>query len=255
MKYNKTVFFLILSVTLALILLYFSRTYFIYAGIENDLSAWGVFFTVFGVLYAILLGFLLIDVLNRYGSLSETIELEINSLEDIRDFLVYLDGNKNIVVRMKKSLYGYVNSVVNKEFPAMSDLSKTIDSDTSKELYRIMETTHKIKINNESDHVALGAIVAKISDVTTFRTKRINLSNEKLPPRLKVLIMFMSIVLTLGFALMSISNVWVHVIMIVSLVTSMHLLYLVISDLDRPFAGKWIIDSTPYKKLGKKLAA
>ena len=70
-----------------------------YEGIVEDVSAWGVFFTVFGVVYAIVARFLLVSVLTRYGALSQTIEDELNAVESIRDFLVYFSGEQDAPAR------------------------------------------------------------------------------------------------------------------------------------------------------------
>ncbi len=94
----------------------FFRPYLQYEGIVEDVSAWGSFFNVFGVIYAIVAGFLLITVLNRYSSLSQIIEDELNAVESIRDFLVYFESNQQEAVRdMKRSLAGYVKGIATVE--------------------------------------------------------------------------------------------------------------------------------------------
>jgi hypothetical protein len=43
------------------------------------------------VIYAIVAGFLLMGVVRRYSSLSNAIEAELNAVECLRDYLVYLN--------------------------------------------------------------------------------------------------------------------------------------------------------------------
>jgi uncharacterized membrane protein len=57
--------------------------------IATDVSSWSSFFNVFGVIFAIIAGFLLVTVLSRYSNLNQTIEDELNAVESVRDFLVY----------------------------------------------------------------------------------------------------------------------------------------------------------------------
>jgi uncharacterized protein involved in response to NO len=45
-----------------------------YEEIMSDVSSWSSFFTVFGVIYAIFVGFLLAAVLTRYGTLTQAID-------------------------------------------------------------------------------------------------------------------------------------------------------------------------------------
>ena len=72
----------------------------------------------------------------------------------------------------------------------MSDPHEPMDSDTSEELYEIMRKSKKISVDTESDGVVFTAIVENISDITKLRTRRIALANERLPPRLKFLMIF-----------------------------------------------------------------
>ena len=72
------------------------RSHLRYEGIETDLSSWGSFFNVFGVIFAIVAGFLLVTVLNRYSNLNQTIEDELNAVESVRDFLVYPLNELNV---------------------------------------------------------------------------------------------------------------------------------------------------------------
>lgn len=135
----------------------------------------------------------------------------------------------------------------------MSDLSNPTNSDTSPELYKIIEAVHQVKITNESDCSALKCFIDKISDVTTLRTKRISLSNEQLPPRLNSLILIMSFILVLGFILMAVSNFWIHLFMVFSVIISIYLIHMVLTDLNHPFFGIWNINDEPFKELEEKL--
>ena len=95
----------------------------------------------------------------------------------------------------------------------------------------------------------LAAIIENISDITKLRTRRISLANERLPPRLKLLMIFMSIVLITAFILLGVQNIYTHMAIIISLAVAIHLLYLVIEDLDHPFYGIWNINRVPLDNL------
>ncbi len=221
-----------------------------YEGIGDDVSAWGAFFTVFGVIYAIIAGFLLLDVLGRYGELARTCEAELNAVECIRDFLVYLEANQpEIGIRIRRSLRDYVASVSMTEWPQMCDAAGDTDSDTSEELYALMRVVNEVEVKTEADQVVLTAFIDKIAEITTKRTERICLANTRLPPRLKALLLFMSISLVAGFLLMKVANVYVHFFMAASLAMCVHLLYLIIEDLDHPFYGVWNVSNSGFDQL------
>ena len=87
-----------------------------------------------------------------------------------------------------------------------------------------------------------------------MRTRRIYLANEQLPPRLRLLVFFMSTVLVVGFAVMGVANAWVHTLILVSITVSVHLLSMVLDDLDHPFYGVWNIDKSALDELTQRFA-
>ena len=229
------------------------RSHLRYEGIETDLSSWGSFFNVFGVIFAIVAGFLLVTVLNRYSNLNQTIEDELNAVESVRDFLVYLDDRQQIEIdKIKRALEIYVKSVANTEWAEMSAPAIPMNSDTSEELYEVMRSGKRIKVSEERDNIVLSALIETISEITKLRTRRIALANERLPPRLRVLMLFMSTTLVGAFVFLGVQGVFAYIYMLVTLTVSIHLLYMVIEDLDHPFYGVWNIHRGPLDELVKR---
>ena len=227
-----------------------ARHYVHYEGIVEDVSAWGAFFSVFGVVYAIVAGFLLVSVLTRYGALSQTIEDELNAVESVRDFLVYLRGEQEAPARaVNRSLAKYVESVARVEWEEMADPTIPTNSDTSEELYEVMRSTGAIRVSGERDNAILSAVIGSVSDLAKMRTRRIALANERLPPRLRVLLLFMSLVLSASFVALGVRSSAAHIFMTSSVSMSAYLLYWIIADLDHPFYGFWNIDRSPLDDL------
>jgi pilus assembly protein TadC len=119
----------------------------------------------------------------------------------------------------------------------MSDQTSIADSDTSEELYAVMRAVKSIISKTDIDSVVLSAIVGELSATTVQRRLRISLANQRLPIRLRLLLVFMGIVLSLGFLLVPVGNLWIHLLMTTTLAMSVHLLSLIIDDLDHPFYG------------------
>ena len=223
-----------------------------FASYAIDLSTAGIFFTFYGVIYAILIGFLIVTVLQRFDALAASIEEELNAIEDVRDYLTYAHEKNSAVKKVFKALHNYVKSVINKEWREMSDITKPTDSDTSPELYDIMKAVNGFKDHPE-DCVLFGTLVEKISDITTLRTKRIGVADAQLPPRLKFLLLFMSLVSIIGFVFMGIGTPWVHYFVVFSVVVSIFLMYMILTDLNTPFEGIWNIDKVQFEKLEENL--
>ena len=246
---------LLITGAVSAILTLIARCFFQYENIEADVGIWGGFFTVFGVIYAIVAGFLLVEVLGRYSTLSNTIEAELNAVECLRDYLVYLDDDQHSEKsEIRASLRNYLISVRDEEWPAMSDEDNFVDSDTSEELYAVMRAVKKIVSHAHIDSVVLGSLVEKISDTTVQRTLRISLSNQRLPDRLRLLLVFMGIVLSIGFLVVPVVSIWIHLLMTTTLAMAVHLLNLIIDDLDHPFFGVWNLDQQALEQLIERLS-
>ena len=227
-----------------------ARHFIQYEGIIQDVSAWGAFFTVFGVIYAIVAGFLLITVLSRYSALSQTIEDELNAVESIRDFLIYFGSDQQTASQqLRRSLADYANAIATAEWKEMADPTTPINSDTSEELYEIMRCTAKMPVTGDRDSSVLAAVIASVSDLAKMRTRRIALANERLPPRLRLLLLLMSCALGAGYYAVGVQSLAVHIFMTSALCVSLYLLYWIIEDLDHPFYGIWNINRAPLDEL------
>ena len=215
------------------------------ASVSRGLAPWEEFYSVFGMIYAIVSGFLLVEVLNRFNKLSEVVEAELNAISDVRDFLLYVDGQDDIKQSVKKELQEYVHSVATVEWSTMNDDYAVLNSDTSKELYDVMHAVNKVGVNNESDREALHFLISEMSSITSLRTERISIANQQLPPRLKHLLVYMSVVLVAAFVINAGMEPWIHCFMVGSITACVHLLYIVIADLNTPFTGLWTISVSP----------
>lgn len=248
MKIAKSFWSILIGVAVAIGATLAAREFFAYDNQADDLSSWGVYYSVFGVIYAIIAGFLLVEVLQRFGNLSTVIEEELNALKDTRDFLLYIDSSdKKVKKDIEKALKEYAESVVETEWVEMMDLSQYTDSDTSDELRNLIIATNGINVTNASDEAALAAIMREISGITTQRAKRIALADAQLPPRLIVLLAFMSLSLLAGFIFMGAVNMWVHLFLVGTVTAAIQLTYNIIQDLNTPFDGVWNVPNDQYK--------
>lgn len=244
---------LILVNIFALLFMYIFEFYFPSNILSSKLVIWSMYYQVLGVLYAIIVGFILAELLTRFHSILTNISNELNSLEDIRDFLIYVDYNEDVKKNIMSAIYYYLDSVINKEWEVMSHNTINISSDTSKELFDIMRAIEDIQIYDESDEVALSAVMQKVSDVTTYRTDRLERAKHKLSPVLYTLIIIMSIALVIGFILININNLFIHGFIIVAVVTIIYVIHIVINDLNHPFSGLWNITNKSFIEMRDKI--
>ena len=246
----------IITVLLTTIILILIRNYFSYRFIFEDVASWSTFYTVFGVLYAVITGFLIIESLSKYNKLQDIIQEEINTLQDMRDLVYFLNPDENIKNRILIELKEYAQSVAKNEIKDNNDYSSFSaikNSDTTKEMYDIFSQINNMRINGEKDKIFINILMQKMLDITTLRTKRIAASVQKLPSSLKLLLKFMSWALIIGIVLLGVHNETIHIVMIVSLVFSIELLKSIILDIDNPFRGLWKVQPTPFIEYEKNI--
>ena len=268
MKINNIIIQIIISLIAIVVITLATRHYMFYQNIEIDLDSWGVFYATYGILYAIIIGFILIGALGRYEQLKLAVDSEINVIQNIRDFLIYFSDESSIQVEeannsrsdqisvlynIRQCLYKYVKSVYEKEWLEMSDKTEMTDPDSTQELKDIIVSVSKLESQDENDSIALTSIINSLSALTNHRTHRIYLSNEEIPPPIMKLLIFMSIFLVAGFILLGIQNMWVHLIMITSFATTIQLIINLLIDLNTPFSGIWNIDNERYVVLAEKI--
>ena len=268
MKISTLIIQAIINLIAIVVITLATRHYLFYQNIDIDLTSWSVFYTTYGILYAIIIGFILVGALGRYEQLKLAVDSEINVIQNIRDFLIYfsdstsiqraeLKGSRseqiNVLLNIRQALYTYVKSVYEKEWLEMSDKTEMTDPDSTQELKDIIVSVSKLESQDENDSIALTSIINSLSDLTNHRTKRIYLSNEEIPPPIMKLLIFMSIFLVAGFFILGVQNMWVHLIMIISFSATIQLIINLLTDLNTPFSGIWNIDNKRYVALAEKI--
>jgi len=268
MKINTLLIQIIISLIAVVLITFTIRHYAFYQNIDIDLASWGVYYATYGILYAIIIGFILIGALGRYEQLKLAVDNEINVIQNIRDFLIYFSDASSIQVgeannsrsdqisvlyNIRQCLYKYVKSVYEKEWLEMSDKKVSTDPDSTQELKDIIVSVSKLQSNDENDSIAMTSIINCVSDLTNHRTKRIYLSNEEIPPPIMKLLIFMSILLVAGFFVLGVQNIWIHLIMIISFSATIQLIISLLIDLNTPFSGIWNIDNKRYVTLAEKI--
>ena len=268
MKINTLIIQIIINLIAIVVITLATRHYIFYQNIEIDLASWAVFYTTYGILYAIIIGFILIGALGRYEQLKLAVDSEINVIQNIRDFLIYFSDptsmqraelkdppseQVSVLLNIRQCLYKYVKSVYEKEWLEMSDKTGMTDPDSTQELKAIIHSVSKLKSEDENDSIALASIINLLSELTNHRAKRIYLSNEEIPPPIMKLLIFMSVFLVAGFFILGVQNMWVHLFMIISFATTIQMIINLLIDLNTPFSGIWNIDNNRYVALAEKI--
>ena len=149
MKRTHIILQLIANLVLGFLVLLLVRKFFFYTNVSIDLGAWGVFYTVFGVLYAIIIGFILIATLDKFDNLKRSIDSEINEIQNVRVLLKYFsDSQMEVINNVRKALLSYVNSIHSIEWENM--IKKESLPEFSSELENVIGSVSHLKSEDEN---------------------------------------------------------------------------------------------------------
>ena len=141
---------LIANLVIGILVLLFIKRYMIYGNITIDIGSWGVFYTVFGVLYAIIIGFILIATLDKFDNLKRSIDSEVNEIQNVRVLLKYFsDSQKEVINNVRKALLIYVNSIHSIQWDKM--VEKVSLPEFSSKLENVIESVSHLKSEDEND--------------------------------------------------------------------------------------------------------
>ena len=219
---------------------------------KMNLSELKIFFGIYGVVFAFTAGFVLFQAVEFHRALKQSIHSELNALQDMRDFLFYLDCKESTIESIRMSLHDYVSHIVSEEWPRLV-MHQAIPDDTTRELRKVIKSVHKIDVQNESDQVALQLLVETIRDITTFRTTRVNAAATRMPRSLKALLITLSFCLLVSVCIIPYSIPWIGAVLNGFIALAVTFICLTIFDLDDPFHGSWKIAVEPFEELLKTL--
>ncbi|NND65856.1 MAG: DUF4239 domain-containing protein, partial [Gammaproteobacteria bacterium] len=140
-------------------------------GLQVENSVFQVFFAIFGAMYAITTGFVLLVVLNNHSDVKNAVRLEVNSLRRMRDYLKYVD-DQSAVNAIKRSMKTYCESVLKSEWPQMV-ANEATPLTTSPELHGLMDSVKKIDFRQQENAVVLSKIMDALSDLIVNRSERL----------------------------------------------------------------------------------
>lgn len=245
--YRNAIIFAVIAVIFSFIIFYFNLED------SQDLDAMEIFFGVFGTMYAIIVGFVILMIADHYHEIRQNIAGELNSLQNLHDYLIYLDdSHRETIGHITAALHTYLQSIIKKEWPVMVSKQHS-HIYTSPELYDLMKAIDKIQPKNEKDLIGFENLIEEVNEVTTYRTNRLSMSNEKPPSILIHIVLILSIIVIVIFTFIPLNFLVLKLILDGALAFSVTLIYNMILDLNNPFWGDWNITVEDYVTLAEKI--
>jgi hypothetical protein len=194
----------------------------------------GYIYAVIGVIYAVILAFVVIAAWEEYRDAQAAVSTEASAVLNLaRTANGWPDSDR---ARVESALVGYAKHAVDVEWPAMAqgNFAPTTETMTVNQLWQaINEADDTAATENASYETAL----LQLANLSAARSDRLLLGDEGLPMAMS-LILIIGAVVTVGFTyLFAIDNARLQALMTASLTLLVVLLLLMQDQLDMPFQG------------------
>jgi hypothetical protein len=216
---------------------------------HNDVA--GFVFAVVGVLYAVLLAFVVIVVWENSETAKATTFKEANALAGVYWM------SRQLPLPQGSELEGqtveYAHSVIDTEWDMMG--GHTSSPSSTALMYQIRDTALAFKPADAQQTVLYDHLATDVDELAGQRRARLNEITEVVPPLLWVALI-VGAVITVGFTfLFGLSNTWVHVAMVLSLTALICLSLITIRNMSYPFTGAHAVEPTAFEVFLSRLPA
>jgi hypothetical protein len=210
--------------------------------VHHDVAA--CFMTVIGTLYAVVLGFIVVESLNTFQDARQNVGNEANALHDL--FHIADGLEQPVKGRIRQLCLNYAQTMVDKEWPAMQDGHGAPESHvvTMHLWHDIVYYDPKGSDNKEDLH---GAMLQQVQRLSDSRHTRLIAANPNYNPVVWSALIVGGIITVVFTYFFGVKNIWVQALM-TALVTLVLGLNLVLVELfDTPFSGDVNVSPQPFE--------
>jgi hypothetical protein len=201
----------------------------------------GFKFATLGVIYAVLLGLVVISVWEKYAEADDAVTRETGALASLYRLTDGLPGANQQAVR--SALAEYADSVAEDDWPAMAKGEES--PATRRALGVVYGQILAVPVESARDAVVLDALLTQADLVTDARRERISLAEGVVPAAIW-LVLFLGAALTLGFTFFfGVENLRAQVVMAGMLALVIFLALFVAVSISHPFSGPLSVRPVP----------
>jgi hypothetical protein len=195
----------------------------------------GIVFSCIGVLYAVILAFMVISVWEQFNQASLTMEVESGSILAIARELGTHQHNSIPFEHLRTAVVAYARSVVDDEYPAMGRMQRS--PRTTAAFAALWSAAHALGPKKPEELNIQMDIMHHLGEAQKARESRLLIAGRGLPPALWA-VLVIGAVLTMTFCLfISTEQFWPQVLMNFGLGAITALVIFAILELSYPFIG------------------
>ena len=214
--------------------------------IEEHNDTYGVYFSMVGLLYAILLAFVVVVAWEQFNSAEESTHTEVTRLSNLfRDSVPLNDTDQN---RIQTALAVYVQNVIDREYDAMAE--GEADDPTEEAYEAIWNGFYSAAVPGEGPAASFyDSAVGRLNELGEARRLRILSSQSTIPLPLWVLLIGGGIFTISWLFPFYMGDTRVQTIALGSVGAFTGFVLFLIYALQHPFAGDIAIDPSVYQSL------
>ena len=202
----------------------------------------GFIFSNLGALYAVLLGFTIVNAQQRFDTIKESTQVEVACLIDLyRDADLFSEKDH---ANIKKAITNYVESIVSNEWGA-----KKAHEDTERKFKSLLRCYYDAEIETTKQSIWYSASVEQLTKLADLRLTRILASQESLGPEMWTILILGGFGMILFLCFFGPEKPLQHLLMASILAITIAFSLFLIHSLDTMFTGKIAIQSDSLKNL------
>lgn len=210
---------------------------------QHDVT--GFIFGNIGVLYAVLLGFMVVNVQQRFDKIQENVMLEASFLAQIyRDAAVFPEKNRQDI---QGAIKKYGDSVLNEEWPLMIE---GIPSDSTKKALNVLwEAFYALEPVGIKQQAWYAESIHKLNKLMRVRLTRLIESQASIGVEMWTLLISGGVILVAFTWFFGLHSTTSHILMASVLAASIAFLLFLIYSLDTAFTGELSISRESLEKV------
>jgi hypothetical protein len=230
-------FVVCISVLLSSLFLYFVKYTISKKSLKDSHDVVGFSFGVVGVVYAVILGFTVVNAQQRYSEAEKITQEEAMTLADLFRDAAMLPAPYN--AEIQRGIKEYIQYTLNVEWPKMQNGESAVNViETVRDLWK---TYYKIKPQTEEEKIWFAESITKLNHFTGIRLQRVYNSEEALNP-LMWSALYIGALITIGFlGLFWMDNFRMHLVVTAMLSGLIGYILYIIQALDTVYYGSMSI--------------
>lgn len=199
---------------------------------HNDVA--GFIYAVLGLVYGVLLAFVVVVVWGQFVEAKDTVDHEANELAAVYQLATHApEANR---LQVQGLIRTYASVVVQEEWPLLASGQASPRAESL--ISELNEAVWQIEPNSPRTQVLYDQTLTHLGQVDEYRRLRLLGARSSIDPIIWVILIGVGLITITFTYLFGLENNWAHALMIGALTASIVSILILVYELDSPFAGE-----------------